>query len=188
MAMNIAAEKRMSVDEFIVWAQARPGRWELLDGVPVAMAPERLLHGDTKYRAAKALEAAIAAAGVRCRFVLDSALVRIDEQRACQPDALVYCGPPLPDDAFEVPAPVIVVEVLSPSNALSDLRDKLLDYFLVPSIRHYLIVDADRRLVIHHERAGEGAVTTRVLRDGSLRLDPPGLTLALADLLPAATR
>lgn len=176
----------MSVDDFIAWVEGRPGRWELLDGVPVSMAPERLLHVKTKFRVAQALDRAIEKAGAGCDSTIDGMLVRIDEERACQPDALVYRGPQLPDDALEVPAPVIVVEVLSPGNALSDLRDKLADYFRVESIRHYLIVDPDQRLVIHHERAGEGAVTSRVLREGGLRLDPPGLTLAFAELLPPA--
>ena len=87
-----------------------------------------------------------------CQFLLDSVAVRIDRHRSYQPDALVYCGEPLPDDALEVPNPIVVVEVLSPSNAMKDLRDKLVGYFQVPSIMHYLIVDPDDRLVIHHAR------------------------------------
>ena len=31
-----------------------------------------------------------------------------------EPDAVVNCGPPIPDDAIAAPNPVIVVEVLSP--------------------------------------------------------------------------
>src|SRR4030081_2678459 len=46
----------------------------------------------------------------------------------------------------------IVVEVLSPGNAIKDLRDKLQGYFLVASIQHYLVVDPDKGLgldVVH---------------------------------------
>lgn len=91
-------------------------------------------------------------------------------------------GPDLADDAVEAPDPVIVVEVLSPSTAARNLRDKLIGYFQVPSIRHYLIVDLDERLVIHHARGEEGVWTTRLVRDGALRLDPPGLDIAMSDL------
>src|SRR5262249_9771960 len=76
-----------------------------------------------------------------CRFVLDSAAVRIDRYCSYQPDVLVYCGQSLPGDSREALNPLVVVEVLSPSNAMKDLRDKLVGYFRVPSIRHYLIVD-----------------------------------------------
>jgi hypothetical protein len=40
---------------------------------------------------------------------------------------------------------------------VTDLRDKLRGYFRVASIQHYLIVDPDKRIVIHHAR-GAGDV------------------------------
>ena len=79
---------------------------------------------------------------------------------------------------------MVVVEVLSPSNAMKDLRDKLVGYFQVSSIVHYLIVDPDDRLVIHHARGNGDAIATRIMRAGSLSLDPPGIELAMADFLP----
>jgi Uma2 family endonuclease len=134
-----------------------------------------------KYLVGRAFERAIERAGVP-----DSVAVRIDKHRSYQPDALVYCGQPLPGDALEAPNPVVVVEILSPSNAMQDLREKLVGYFQVPSIVHYLIADPDDRPVIHHAR-GSDAIATRILSAGSsLRLDPPGIELAVVDLfLPA---
>src|SRR5215831_10293195 len=88
--------------------------------MPVAMSLERVIHSETKYRVARAFDQAIAGARVRCRFVLDGPIVRIDSRNSYQPDVLVYCGEPVPGDALEVPNPVIVVEVLSPGNALRD--------------------------------------------------------------------
>jgi Uma2 family endonuclease len=183
--MTALAKTKMTVDEFLAWAEMQPERWELYDGVPVAMAPERIIHGDVKFCVAQALGTAIARRGLPCRFVLDSAAVRISKHRSYQPDALVYCGQPLPRNALEVPNPVVVVEVLSPSNAIQDLRDKLVGYFQVPSIMHYLIVDPDDRMVIHHARGNGDAIATRILRAGSsLELDPPGLEMSVAELFP----
>ena len=185
--MTALRKQLMTSNEFLAWASEQPDRWELLDGVATAMSPERVIHGDTKYRAARAFDAAIAAAKVPCRFVLDSAAVRVDPKNAYQPDVLVYCGPAVAGDAVEIPNPVIVVEVLSPGNAMTDLRDKLRGYFLVPSVVHYLIVDPDKRLVIHHARAADGAVTTRIVGEGALALDPPGFAVKVADFFgPAA--
>ncbi|HTP93165.1 MAG TPA: Uma2 family endonuclease [Xanthobacteraceae bacterium] len=175
-------KERMTVNEFLAWAKQQPERWELLDGVPSAMAPERVVHGDTKYRAARAFDDAIHNARAPCRFVLDSAVVRIDGKNSYQPDVLVYCGEPLPGDALEVPNAVVVVEVLSPGNAITDLRDKLQGYFRVPSILHYLIIDPDKRLVIHHARGRDDTVATRIVTSGQITLEPPGLSLAVADL------
>ena len=180
-------KERMTVNEFLPWALQQPERWELLDGVPIAMSPERIIHGDTKYRAARMFDDAIAKARVPCRFVLDSAAVRIDARNSYQPDVLVYCGDPVAGDALEVPNPVVVVEVLSPGNALTDLRDKLQGYFCVASIQHYLVVDPDKRLVIHHARGSNDRIDTRIVTSGQITLDPPGLSLSVMDFFaPAA--
>jgi Uma2 family endonuclease len=183
--MTALRKERMTSSEFLEWAGDQSDRWELFDGVATAMSPERVIHGDTKYRAARAFDAAIAAAKVPCRFVLDSAAVRIDTKNAYQPDLLVYCGPAVAGDAVEIPNPVIVVEVLSPGNAMTDLRDKLQGYFVVPSVLDYLIIDPDKRLVIHHARGVNGVVATRIVRDGGLTLDPPRIALAVADFFAA---
>jgi Uma2 family endonuclease len=181
-------KERMTVSEFLPWAKQQPECWELFDGIPTAMSPERVIHGDTKYRAARAFDAAIANARVPCRFVLDSAAVRIDARNSYQPDLLVYCGDPVSGDALEVPNPVVVVEVLSPGNAITDLRDKLQGYFRIPSIAHYLVIDPDKRLVIHHTRGHGDVIGTRIITSGSVTLDPPGLVLSVADFFaPAST-
>jgi Uma2 family endonuclease len=173
----------MTSAEFLAWAVRQPGQWELYDGVPVAISPERVAHADTKYRIARALDESIRSAGVPCRFLPDGVLVPIDAGRSFQPDALVYCGPPADANALEIPNPVIVVEVLSPSTATRDLRDKLVGYFVVPSIMHYLIVDPDKKLAIHHRRT-ETAIETRIVTSGTIKLDPPGLELELGELVP----
>ena len=183
--MTALRKAEMTVDEFLAWAEQQPDHWELFDGVPVAMAPERVVHGRTKYRVARAFDEAIATAGVQCECVLDSAAVRIDARSSYQPDAMVYCGEPISGDALVVPGPVIVVEVLSPGNALKDLRDKLQGYFRVPSIQHYLIVDPDKRLVMHHARGERDVVATRIVDEGSITLNPPGLTLPVEALFAA---
>jgi Uma2 family endonuclease len=72
--------------------------------------------------------------------------------------------------------------VLSPGNAVTDLRDKLQGYFRVASIAHYLIVDPDKRIVIHHARGTGDAVSTRIVSDGALRLVPPGIEIGVGEL------
>ena len=78
--------------------------------------------------------------------------VRITGRTAFEPDALVVCPPPTDLQTMEIPNPVIVVEVLSPSTAADDHGLKLDGYFSLPSVQHYLILDPDRRVMIHHRR------------------------------------
>lgn len=184
--MPAPAQRPMTFDEFLIFAEGRSGKWELIDGVPFAMSPERVAHGDMKYRVARALDEAIRRAGLACRFVLDSAAVKIDAQNSFQPDVMVYCGAPVSPDALHIENPIIVVEVLSPGNARRDLCDKLDGYFKVASVRHYLIFDPDEPLVIHHQRHG-GDILTRILRSGAITLDPPGIEVTMADFYGAGT-
>ncbi len=183
--MSDAAQTLMTVDEFIATADEREGRWELENGVAYAMAPERLDHARVKAEAFIALRNAIRRGGLPCEAVTDSVAVRITPRTAYQPDALVYCGPRLPPEMREIPAPLIVVEVLSDSTARRDVHRKLIGYFSVPSIAHYLILEPRDRALVHHKRAADGLIETRALYDGPLRLDPPGLELTVGELFPA---
>jgi Uma2 family endonuclease len=65
LAMTALRRQAMSVDEFLAWAERQPERWELVEGIPTAMSPERVVRGDVKYRVARALDVAIARAQVR---------------------------------------------------------------------------------------------------------------------------
>ena len=50
------------------------------------------------------------------------------------------------------------------------------------SLRHHLIVWADKQQIVHHRRADDGAIETEVVTDGTPRLEPPGVTIVLADI------
>jgi Uma2 family endonuclease len=172
-----------SADEFISWALQQPtGRFELSNGLVVAMAPERASHNQAKLNAAIALRGGLAARGLPCRVMTDGMAVRIDDRTVYEPDALVRCGHPLPGDAIEVTDPMVVVEVVSPSSRGVDRGVKLAGYFSLPSVRHYLIVDVDKRVVIHHRRHEERGITAEILSDGPLTLDPPGFEIDIREI------
>ena len=73
------------------------------------------------------------------------------------------------------PTLLIVVEVLSPSTRHIDLSAKLADYFRLPSVMHYLIVDPSKPRIVHHARS-TGDTILHAHRDSraAIRLDPPG--------------
>jgi Uma2 family endonuclease len=183
--MQTAQKALLTVDEFLASADEREGKWELRDGVAVCMAPERLGHGLTKLAAVNALAAAIRRAGVNAEAVPNGVGVRIPARSMYAPDALVYCGPRLPPDTLEIPDPVIVVEVLSPSKAGYDQNDKIAGYFSLPSVMHYLILNPATRRGVHHKRGQGDLIETRLLREGALRLDPPDIEVEVGELFGA---
>ena len=110
----------------------------------------------------------------------------VNARTTLEPDASVVCGPRRSDETIAIDDPVIVVEVLSPSTAAIDHGRKLSGYFSLPSVQHYLILDPERRVAIHHKRGAGDAIETRVLTDGVARLDPPGFEVAVEALFPPA--
>jgi hypothetical protein len=108
--------------------------------------------------------------------------VVVDDETSYKPDALVNRGDPVADGVLIAPNPVIVVEVLSPTTRNVDRTIKVADYFRVPGLGHYLIIDLGRRHVLHYRRQSDGVVTVVIVKDVDLDLDPPGIALPAASL------
>lgn len=114
------SEQRMKRAEYRAWTEQQPtGRFERVNGVVVAMAPERISHARIKARIWQALDRAIRAAGLPCEALPDGITVEVGDSDY-EPDAIVRCGDDLPGDMIGVPDPMIVVEVLSPSTSGTD--------------------------------------------------------------------
>ena len=158
-------ELRMSRDEYRNWSEAqKSGRFERVDGVVVAMAPERAGHNDVKMLVWLALRQAVAAAGLPCHVYGDGMTVEVDDSDF-EPDVVLHCGESLPTDAVAVPEPLVVAEVLSPGTRGDDLTRKLVAYFRVPSVQHYLVFWADRPQAIHHLEHADLALRKRLQGD-----------------------
>jgi Uma2 family endonuclease len=176
----------MTVEEFVVWAQAQGrGRYELVDGEVVEMPTEGGRHNLVKGAVWKALQAAVAAAKFSGTVFTDGMTVKIRGNRGREPDAVVTARPVADLDAAILADPMIVVEVASPSTGHIDHGAKLAEYFSVPSIQHYLIVQPLDKMIIHHARGEGDKIRTRIVRSGDLQLDPPGLVLNIDPILAA---
>jgi Uma2 family endonuclease len=181
--MENPRQHRMGRDEFRQWAEQQEGaRYERVNGEPVAMAPERAIHARLKARVWQALHLTLRECGGDCEALPDGMTVEIDADTDYEPDAVVNSGPPIPDDTVAATNPVVVVEVLSPGTRGIDTGAKLDGYFRVPGIIHYLIVLTARRGVIHHRRAHNGGIDTRILSSGKIALDPPGIAIDVDEI------
>ncbi|HKD28986.1 MAG TPA: Uma2 family endonuclease [Xanthobacteraceae bacterium] len=180
--MNAIPKHHMTVDQYFAWAERRPGRFELLDGAVYEMSPETAGHAKTKAAIYVALMTAIRRQRSRCHVLPDGMTIRVGEMTAYEPDAIIYCGVELDAAAVEVPHPVTVADVLSPSARHVDLAAKLAGYLRVPSIVHYLIVDPAQPLIIHHARQAGDAFLAPGVREGAIALDPPGMEISIADV------
>jgi len=183
--MNIALRKALTVDDYLAWAetQAEAARTELISGQIVAMSPELVAHNRTKIKVLFALQRAIEAAKIEAEVFTDGLTVPIEIHTAYEPDASVRLGPRLSARDRTIPDPIIVVEVLSPTSVHMDTSAKLIGYFKLPSVEHYLVIDPESREVTHHARGAADRIASQTLSSGTLKLDPPGIVVEVADLL-----
>jgi Uma2 family endonuclease len=182
--MNATTVAPLTIPAFLAWRERQErGRYELVDGEIVAMTFESAAHASAKAQTWRALAEAIGRRGARCEAFVGGLGVAIDARTVYLPDALVNEGGRIAPNAMLAPAPVVIVEVLSPSSRHIDKSVKLVGYFRLASLVHYLVVDLDRRTVLHYRRQGaDEPILLRIVTEGAIRLDPPGLDLALSEI------
>ncbi len=184
MSATPVPTRRMTASEFLAWADAQPDcRCELVDGHVIAMAPDRVRHNLTKLAIAVALQEAVATAKLPCTVFTDGVGIRITDETIRLPDASVQCGIKPKPDQMILDEPIIIVEVASPSSERIDFGAKLIEYFSLSSIGHYLVVVPEKRAVVHHTRNEDGGLSTYIGRTGDIVLNPPGLRVSVAALL-----
>jgi Uma2 family endonuclease len=172
----------MTREQFHAWTDQQPtGRFERIDGIVVAMAPERVSHNRRKGAAQDALRRAITAARPKYCEVFGHGMTVQVEDSDLLPDATMHCGPRLPNDAIHVSDPLVLVEVLSPDSGARDRAIKRRAYFKLPSVKHYLIVWPDHQRIVRHSRTSDDQLVTEVHVSGVIRLDPPGITLSVEE-------
>lgn len=191
--MSELAVKRMSLAEFLRWDDGTDTRWELIDGVPVAMAPPAVAHGRLAIRLGSRIDAALSARP-SCFVQSEAGIVRADRNDSFYvADLAVSCTSPGAGEQI-IPAPVLIVEVLSPTTMTEDCQRKIPDYRRIPSVQEILAIDSERVLAEVMRREGDRWITEIVQgREANLSLASIGLTVAMAELydgieLPAASR
>jgi Uma2 family endonuclease len=170
----------MSREEFLAWVEQQPsGRFERIDGIVVAMAPERASHNLRKGSARDALRRAIQDAGLTSCQIFGGGMTVQVENSDFEPDALLRCGPRLPGDSTKVSDPLVLVEVLSPDSGTRDRATKLRAYFKLPSVQHYLIVWPEEQRIVRQSRLPNDEVATQLFVSGKISLDPPGIMMSV---------
>jgi Uma2 family endonuclease len=167
-----------TLEEFVVWHEKQPERWEFIDGEPVLMAPGSRRHTVIKGNIFRHLANKLQ--GTRCVAYVEGIELRAFEQSTI-PDVVVSCSPP--DFGTPVEAePVVVVEVSSPSTFGRDMGFKLERYRLYPSLRHYLVVHPLKHAVILFHRESADMLTNVWQQTGTVDLPAIGVSLTMAEI------
>ena len=166
--MSAAVQRHpMTVEEFLRWAPpADHDRWELLYGFPRAMAPPSIRHGAIQGEAYRLIANHLAEHRPHCRAIITPGVqprvrARINVRI---PDLGVTCQATAPDDSL-LREPILLLEVLSPSNAEETWRN----------VMHYVTIASVQEILVLHTSEIRADLLRRQA-DGNWPEDPQPLT------------
>lgn len=173
----------VTLAEFYAMSWSDDLRRELHDGHVVAMAPPKNAHGTLTANLVHALKTVLR--GRRpCRVQTEAGIIPPDRPNSYyQVDLLVTCEPSQVG-ARDVPAPLLIAEVLSESTQHYDRKRKLPAFRAMPSVRELVLIDSDRMFVELHRRLDETRWLTELVQGPGdlLTLESVGLRISLAEL------
>jgi Uma2 family endonuclease len=179
----------LTVAEFLAWNAPPNARWQLVEGVPTAMAPPSRTHGMIQAELGLLIGLHLRERGSPCRVVTTPGLVpRIRSEGNFRiPDLAVTCAP-YQQEEYDLADPVLVIEILSPSNR-SETWLNVWAYATIPSVREIVIVDSTAIAVEVLRRGDNGDWPAHAERvtEGTVRLASVGFTTPI-DAIYRGTR
>jgi Uma2 family endonuclease len=181
--MNAPLDLRMDNATFLQWVQGQEGRFELERGRVV----QQMTGGSRNHSilAARLIAAFISRLDPTAWNVCTTDLaVEIDDSVRF-PDVLVERSGG-DGQAFSSSEPVVLVEILSPSSVVRDLKTKLGEYTVLPSLQAYVVVSQDEPFVWIWQRHSNAVFPSDPVeisgRSASLTIEHLAISIPLAEL------
>jgi Uma2 family endonuclease len=175
---------RLSLQEFLSWEPGDGRRYELVDGLPRAMAPSSNIHGFLQAELGSLLRNHLRERGSECRVISNPGVVPhlLSAHNYREPDLGVTCQPVRPGDAT-LTDPVLLIEILSPSNQ-SETWSNVWTYTTIPSVQEILILNSTRigAELLRRKSDSGWPQETEIIRDGDLVLTSIDFRVPLAEL------
>jgi Uma2 family endonuclease len=102
------------------------------------------------------------------------------------PDVTIVCGPTQKKESVfdTLTNPAVIIEILSPSTSAMDKNYKFLYYIQSPTLKEYMLIDAQTHKVTTFKRQENGSwmIDTIEGKEASVDIDTIGLTIKMADI------
>ncbi|HVH73349.1 MAG TPA: Uma2 family endonuclease [Stellaceae bacterium] len=180
--MSEAAFGHMTVEEFLLWEDGTDTRYELIDGLPVAMAPPAEAHRMLMTRLVSRIDARLASRRP-CNAQPEAGVLRANRSASYfVADIAVTCRPN-ERGRQAIAEPILIVEILSPGTERHDRHTKLPAYRQIASVEEILLIDSQEAYAEILRKSGDNWITELVQGLGaSLRLASVDLEIAMAEL------
>ncbi|MDC0435020.1 Uma2 family endonuclease [bacterium] len=179
---TVVRQTLVSEQDYLVAERDTEIRHEFVDGVLFAMVGASRAHNLIATNLVVALSSRLRGSG--CRVSSSDMKVRLAEgRRYYYPDIVVSCTDVQDEpDEYSESAPVLIVEILSPSTALTDKREKRMTYQSLPSLIDYLLVSQDKASVERFTRDENGWTHATFNSDENVELTSIGMILSMDDI------
>jgi Uma2 family endonuclease len=172
---------KISVEDYLEGEKISPVKHEFVDGEVYAMAGTSDNHSRIAGNIFVALS--IHLRDSLCEPFAGETKVRVTRNVYYYPDVLVSCEEN-PESPYFRNAPILIIEVTSPSTEHIDRREKLLFYQQMPSVQEYAVVDQHRINIELHRRQPNGTWITYFFdaSDDEIEFESVGLTLPITEI------
>jgi len=144
---------RISAAEYLEQESLSPIRHEYLDGETFPMPAHSQRHnrivGNLMAKAQRVVRHSSP-----CQVFGSDMRVRVENRNCFYYADMTACADPGNRTQLYLSQPCLIVEVLSPSTAVADRREKRLHYATIPSVQEYIVVDQDHMRVHIFPRDG----------------------------------
>ena len=155
--MKTATYTTYSESDYLAYEAQSPVRHEYIAGEIFAMTGASIRHNVIAGNLFAELRTHLK--GTPCRALIEGVKLRLrKEQSYFYPDVMVTCEDRLQElDSQQqiVEAPLVVIEILSPTTEATDRREKLRAYRTLPSRKEYLLVSQEQAQVEIYRRRGD---------------------------------
>jgi len=174
-------QEKLSLQAYLDWENAQPERHEFYRGEVFAMTGGRRSHGCVTANLVRHLGNQLA--GTPCRVFSESMKIQIADDTILYPDIFVTCDRQDLQTEMIFRAPMLVLEVLSPSTQAYDRSQKFALYRRLPSLKEYVLIDPDTRRAEAFRINADGMFVLFDMSESEmLELTSIGCKVAMADV------
>ncbi|BBC27107.1 Uma2 family endonuclease [Pseudanabaena sp. ABRG5-3] len=177
----LARQTEITYSKYLAYEQTSPTKHEFVNGQIFAMAEEDENHNLIVGNLVGCIHPHLRVTGSRLSALAMKLTIASANNATYYPDVMVVCDR-TDSDPYVKQKPCLLIEVLSPSTAMLDRREKLFNYQKLETLQEYVMVSQTEAKVELYRRDPEGWLVQSLSMGESLELQSIDLAIALADI------
>lgn len=146
MMVAILESLYMTPEEYLIWEEQQPIKYEYIDGQVFAMTGGTIPHSEIAINLATVLKNHLR--GKKCKVLGADAKVKVSEIGPFHyPDVMVSCDERDRQAIKVIEHPCLIIEVLSHGTEAFDRGKKFQNYRQISSLKDYVLVSAEQMMI-----------------------------------------